>query len=102
MAEISALTPQPGSTHAITYSYDESSLGSFLAAIDEEGVCAVLFGNDRDGLRRNLQAKFPDRQLELSAHMGFGDTIVDAVASLIERPASSPVFATSIRAGDFE
>jgi hypothetical protein len=65
-------------------------------------VCAVLFGDDRDGLRRDLQAKFVDRQLELSAHMGFGDTIVDAVASIIEQPASSPVFATSIRAGDFE
>jgi AraC family transcriptional regulator of adaptative response/methylated-DNA-[protein]-cysteine methyltransferase len=88
--------------HAITYSYGGSSLGNFLAAIDDEGVCAVLFGNGRDELRRELQAKFPDRQLELSAHMGFGDTIVDAVASLIEQPASSPVFATSIRAGDFE
>jgi AraC family transcriptional regulator of adaptative response/methylated-DNA-[protein]-cysteine methyltransferase len=102
MTEISTLTPQPGSMDAITYSYGESSLGSFLAAIDEEGVCAVLFGNDRDELRRYLQAKFPDRTLEIAAHMGFGDTIIDAVASLIEQPASSPLFATSIRAGDFE
>lgn len=35
MTETSALTRQPGSMHAITYSYGESSLGSFLAAIDE-------------------------------------------------------------------
>jgi hypothetical protein len=79
MTEISARAPQVGSMHAITYSYGESSLGSFLASIDEEGVRAVLFGNDRDELWRDLQAKFPDRQLELSAHMGFGDRIVDAV-----------------------
>ena len=86
--------------HAITYSYGESSLGSFLAAIDEEGVCAVL-GDDRDELRCDLQAKFPDRNLEIAAHMGFGDTIIDAVAALIEQwPV--PVFAMSIRAGDFE
>jgi AraC family transcriptional regulator, regulatory protein of adaptative response / methylated-DNA-[protein]-cysteine methyltransferase len=99
--ETSGLTPRPGSMHAITYSYGESSLGSFLAAIDEEGVCAVL-GDDRDELRCDLQAKFPDRNLEIAAHMGFGDTIIDAVASLIEQPASVPVFAMSIRAGDFE
>ena len=48
MTEVSALTPQPGSMHAITYSYGESSLGSFFAAIDEDGMGAVLFGNDLD------------------------------------------------------
>jgi hypothetical protein len=43
MTETSALTPQPGSMHAITYSYGESSLGSFLAAIDEEEACAPFY-----------------------------------------------------------
>jgi AraC family transcriptional regulator of adaptative response/methylated-DNA-[protein]-cysteine methyltransferase len=102
MTETSALAPQSGSMHAITYSYGESSLGIFLAAIDEEGVCAILFGDDRDELRRDLQARFPDRKLETGAHMGFGDTIIDAVASLIEQPASSLMFQCRSVRGDFE
>lgn len=102
MTEISALTPQPDFMHAITYSYGESSLGRFLAAVDKDAVCAVLFGDDRDELRRDLLSRFPDRSLELNARAGRDDTIVGAVASLIEKPASRPAFATSIRAGDFE
>jgi AraC family transcriptional regulator, regulatory protein of adaptative response / methylated-DNA-[protein]-cysteine methyltransferase len=102
MTEISARAPQPDLMHAITYSYGDSSLGRLLAAIDEAGVCAVLFGDDPDELRRDLQAKFSDRSLEFNAHAGRDDTIVGAVASLIEKPASRPAFATSIRAGDFE
>src|SRR5580698_5965569 len=98
MTEVNALTSQPGLMQTIiTYSYGLSSLGGFLAAVDDGGVCAVLFGDDRDELRRDLQAKFPDRKLAAGVHLGFGDTIIDAVASLIEQPAPAPVFATSIR-----
>jgi AraC family transcriptional regulator of adaptative response/methylated-DNA-[protein]-cysteine methyltransferase len=48
--------------------------------------------------RRN----FPARRWNCALLWVFGDTIVDAVVSLIEQPASRPVFATSIRGGDFE
>ena len=93
-----------GSMHAITYSYGESSLGSFLAAIDEEGVCAVL-GDDRDELRCDLQAKFPDKNYGDSRSHGLwryhqsaniaGSTGTEAGCSIREATAS-------IRAGDFE
>jgi hypothetical protein len=49
--------------HGITYSYGQSSMGGFLIAIDEEGVCATLLGDDRTRLLLDLQDAFPDRQL---------------------------------------
>jgi O6-methylguanine-DNA--protein-cysteine methyltransferase len=98
MTEISTFTSQCNSMHGITYGYGQSSLGGFLTAIDEQGVCAKLLGDDRTELLRDLQAAFPDRKLDSAPC----DSIVSAVASLIEQPATSRTFPTSIRGGDFE
>jgi AraC family transcriptional regulator, regulatory protein of adaptative response / methylated-DNA-[protein]-cysteine methyltransferase len=98
MTEISTFTSQSNSMHGFTYGYGQSSLGGFLTAIDEKGVCAILLGDDRTELLRDLQAAFPDRKLDSAPC----DSIVSAVASLIEQPATSRTFPTSIRGGDFE
>src|ERR1700676_1836990 len=84
--------------HGLTYGYGQSSLGGFLTAIDEKGVRAILLGDDRTELLRDLQGAFPDRKLDSAPC----DSIVSAVASLIEQPATSRTFPTSIRGGDFE
>jgi AraC family transcriptional regulator of adaptative response/methylated-DNA-[protein]-cysteine methyltransferase len=98
MTEISTFTSQSNSMHGFTYGYGQSSLGGFLTAIDEKGVCAILLGDDRTELLRDLRAAFPDRKLDSAPC----DSIVSAVASLIEQPAASRTFPTSIRGGDFE
>jgi AraC family transcriptional regulator, regulatory protein of adaptative response / methylated-DNA-[protein]-cysteine methyltransferase len=98
MTEIGTFTSRSSSMHGITYGYGQSSLGGFLTAIDEKGVCAILLGDDRTELLRDLQGAFPDRKLDSAPC----DSIVSAVASLIEQPATSRTFPMSIRGGDFE
>jgi AraC family transcriptional regulator of adaptative response/methylated-DNA-[protein]-cysteine methyltransferase len=102
MTEISILTPQSNATHDITYNYGRSSLGGFLTAIDDKGVCAILLGDDRVQLLRDLQAAFPDNKLEPDGHSGPSQSVADAVASLIEQPAEPFAYPTSVRGGDFE
>jgi AraC family transcriptional regulator of adaptative response/methylated-DNA-[protein]-cysteine methyltransferase len=102
MTEISALAFQLSSMRSITYGYGQSVPGGFVVAIDDKGVCAVLLGDDSAALLRDLQAAFPDRTLEAGSLNGACGSVVSAVASLIERPATHPPFPLSIRGGDFE
>jgi AraC family transcriptional regulator, regulatory protein of adaptative response / methylated-DNA-[protein]-cysteine methyltransferase len=102
MTEISTLTSQSNAIHGITYNYGQSSLGGFLTAIDGEGVCAILLGNNRAQLLRDLQVAFPDNKLEPDGHSGPCRLVADAVASLIEQPAAPFAYPTSVRGGDFE
>jgi AraC family transcriptional regulator of adaptative response/methylated-DNA-[protein]-cysteine methyltransferase len=99
MTEINALDED---SDAIAYGFGQSSLGDFLAAIDDKGLCAVLIGDRRSDLLRDLQTAFPNRRLApCDCHPCF-DFLVNAVAGLIERPAASVAFPTSIQGGDFE
>lgn len=78
----------------------KSSLGGFPAAIDDEGVCAILPGDDRAKLLLDLNDAFPDRSPEPGDGSGPSNSVTDAVASLIEQPATPLAYAT-IHAGDF-
>jgi AraC family transcriptional regulator, regulatory protein of adaptative response / methylated-DNA-[protein]-cysteine methyltransferase len=102
MTELSTIISQTESTNDITYGYGQSSLGGFLAGIDNEGVCAILLGDDRAELLRDLRAAFLDRNLELGDPSGPCNSITKAVASLIEQPAAPLAYPMSIRGGDFE
>jgi AraC family transcriptional regulator, regulatory protein of adaptative response / methylated-DNA-[protein]-cysteine methyltransferase len=102
MTELSTITSQPKSTNDITYGYGQSSLGGFLTATDDEGICAILLGDDQTDLLRNLQAAFPDGKLKACDRSGPCNAVADAVASLIEQPAAPLAYPTSIRGGDFE
>jgi hypothetical protein len=82
MSEISTFTSQSNSMHGFIYGHGQSSLGGFLTAIDEKGVCAILLSDDRTELLRDLPAVFPDRKLDSAP----SESIVTAVASLIEQP----------------
>jgi AraC family transcriptional regulator of adaptative response/methylated-DNA-[protein]-cysteine methyltransferase len=73
-----------------------------MAAIDDEGVCAILLGADRAELLRDLGAAFPDRKLAPGGGSGPSNSVADAVAALIEQPAAPLAYPTSIRGGDFE
>jgi AraC family transcriptional regulator of adaptative response/methylated-DNA-[protein]-cysteine methyltransferase len=51
---------RPGSTgEAIRFAVGDCSLDSILVAATEQGVCAILLGDDPGGLVRELQGSFP-------------------------------------------
>ncbi len=47
----------------IKFAIGESSLGLVLIAASDKGVCAILFGDDPDGLARDLKQQFPRARL---------------------------------------
>ena len=47
----------------IKFAIGESSLGLVLIAASDKGVCAILFGDDPDGLARDLERQFPRARL---------------------------------------
>jgi AraC family transcriptional regulator, regulatory protein of adaptative response / methylated-DNA-[protein]-cysteine methyltransferase len=84
----------------IAYAYGSSSLGHFLAAVDSQGLCAVMFGDDHAALLKNLFQAFPNRNL-VSAHPTFTGFVINVVTKLIEQPSVSASAPISIRDGDF-
>jgi AraC family transcriptional regulator of adaptative response/methylated-DNA-[protein]-cysteine methyltransferase len=68
----------------IRFILTESSLGPLLVAQSDRGVCAVLFGEESDALRRDLQARFPRARLtEGGADLGI---LAAKVVDLVESP----------------
>ena len=105
MTEFSIFTaPQEtrDAIYEIVYGYGESSLGTFLAALDDKGLCAVLFGRDRVSLRDDLCAAFPKKTLAPCERPDCCTFVVNAVAYLVEQPAASIPLQISMRGGDFE
>jgi AraC family transcriptional regulator of adaptative response/methylated-DNA-[protein]-cysteine methyltransferase len=47
----------------IWYATGESALGLILVAKSQHGVCAILLGEDRESLERDLQQRFPKAEL---------------------------------------
>ena len=69
----------------IRFAIGESSLGLVLVARDELGVCAILMGDDRGELMRDLQERFPEAN-------AIGDDedceqLIAKVAEFVETPA---------------
>ncbi len=87
-------------TAALQFTIVESSLGRVLVARTPRGVCAVLIGDDRDELRRNLRERFPaetisEDDVELSA---LADTVID----FIESPAGGLDVPLDVRGTEFQ
>lgn len=49
-----------GSGLEIRYAFGDSSLGLVVVAATSRGICAVLFGTSRQGLRAELRSQFPN------------------------------------------
>jgi len=47
----------------IRYALGACALGQVLLAANETGVCAILLGDDADGLARDLRERFPEARL---------------------------------------
>ena len=52
-----------GADAEIKFAIGESSLGLVLIAASDKGVCAIFFGDDADGLARDLKQQFPRARL---------------------------------------
>jgi AraC family transcriptional regulator of adaptative response/methylated-DNA-[protein]-cysteine methyltransferase len=69
----------------IQFAINECSLGLVLVAQSARGLCAVLLGDERGALRRDLQDRFPDATL-IEGDATFGALAAEA-AALVESPA---------------
>ena len=70
---------------SIRFAVGESALGSILVATTDRGVCAILLGDARDALARDLQERFPEARL-----IGGDEAVARLLANVIgfvESPA---------------
>jgi AraC family transcriptional regulator, regulatory protein of adaptative response / methylated-DNA-[protein]-cysteine methyltransferase len=60
-------------TETIHFAIGDGALGMVLVAMSDNGVCAILFGDDAGSLKRDLQDRFPQARLDKD---GGGDAAV--------------------------
>ncbi|MSP42840.1 MAG: bifunctional DNA-binding transcriptional regulator/O6-methylguanine-DNA methyltransferase Ada [Alphaproteobacteria bacterium] len=89
-----------GKNTSIRFAIGECSLGSFLVAATDKGVCAILLGDDGETLLRNLQDRFSQSEL-IGGDTDFELTVAK-VLSLIETPALGLDLPLDIRGTAFQ
>jgi AraC family transcriptional regulator of adaptative response/methylated-DNA-[protein]-cysteine methyltransferase len=70
----------------LRFGLGETRLGLALAAMSERGVAAILLGDDKPRLRRELARAFPDAAL-IEDEAGLAETLAKVVA-LIDQPGA--------------
>jgi AraC family transcriptional regulator, regulatory protein of adaptative response / methylated-DNA-[protein]-cysteine methyltransferase len=89
-----------GDGATIRFAIGECSLGSVLVAASDQGVCAIMLGDDPDVLARDLQDRFP------KARVGGGDATFDRwvaeTVGLVEQPALGLDLPLDIRGTAFQ
>jgi len=73
-----------GKGAAIRFAVGQCSLGAILVAATEKGVCAIMLGDEPDGLARALQDRFPTASL-IGGDKGF-EQMVATVVGFVETP----------------
>lgn len=92
-----ALTP---TTDEILYIFGDSSLGSVLVARSARGLCAVLLGDERDALTRELRSRFPRAGLrEDGAALA---ALAEEVVSMVEAPSRGGELPLDLRGTEFQ
>ena len=84
----------------IRFAVAQSSLGAVLVAATPRGVCAVLLGDDPDGLVRDLQDRFP-RATFVGGDAEFEQTVAEVVG-LVEAPGRSSDLPLDVRGTAFQ
>ena len=74
-----------GRNTEIRFAVGECSLGSILVATTSKGVCAILLGDEPEGLVRELQDRFP-RAVLVGGDDAF-EQVVAKVVGFVEAPA---------------
>lgn len=90
-----------GGTHMeIRYALGACSLGQFLVACTDRGICAILLGDTQKELKEELTARFP------KAHKLAADSVLESVvrevAKLIETPAAGLGLPLDVRGTAFQ
>jgi AraC family transcriptional regulator, regulatory protein of adaptative response / methylated-DNA-[protein]-cysteine methyltransferase len=103
-SEVLGMTPRSfhagGTDRTIAFAFAECSLGLVLIAASEAGVCAILFGDTQEGLRRELEKQFPRARL-VRGDADF-ETLTTKVIGLIENPGSNLEVPLDIRGTAFQ
>ncbi|MET0982318.1 MAG: bifunctional DNA-binding transcriptional regulator/O6-methylguanine-DNA methyltransferase Ada [Telluria sp.] len=73
-----------GAGEAIRFAVGACSLGAILVAATQQGICAILMGDDPEVLVRDLQDRFPKAQL-IGADREF-EQMVALVVGFVEAP----------------
>jgi AraC family transcriptional regulator of adaptative response/methylated-DNA-[protein]-cysteine methyltransferase len=89
-----------GAGECIHFAVGECSLGSVLVAATDKGVCAIMLGDDPDGLVRHLQDRFPKAGL-VGGNTGFEHLVANVVA-LVEAPARAVNLPLDVRGTAFQ
>jgi len=89
-----------GAAAHIRYGIGQSSLGRVLAASTDQGICAILIGDDDAALVTDLEQRFPNADA-IGADTDF-DTTVAAVVAMIEEPAKGLTLPLDIRGTAFQ
>jgi AraC family transcriptional regulator of adaptative response/methylated-DNA-[protein]-cysteine methyltransferase len=84
----------------IRFAVGACSLGSILVAATDQGVCAILLGDDPNELVRDLQDRFPHAQL-IGADQTF-EHIVATVVGFVEAPGLGLDLPLDIRGTAFQ
>ena len=79
-------TQAEAATEQIRFGFAEFSLGAVLVAATDKGIAAILMGDDRAALRRELAAAFPQSRLEADP-AGLQGAIARVVA-VLENPGA--------------
>ena len=103
-SEVLGMTPtrfrSGGAGTSMHVAVGECWLGSVLVAATGNGVCAILLGDDADGLLRDLQDRFPKTQL-VCGDRDF-ERLVTSVVGLVEAPALGLDLPLDIRGTAFQ
>jgi AraC family transcriptional regulator of adaptative response/methylated-DNA-[protein]-cysteine methyltransferase len=74
-----------GSNAEIRFAVGQCSLGAILVAQSQRGICAILLGDDPDGLVKDLQDQFKKATL-IGGDAGF-EQLIAQVVGFVEQPA---------------
>ena len=102
--EMLGMTPSDfrsgASGQIIRYAIAKSSLGLTLVAASEKGICAIFFGDDPEGLRKDLQATFPRAEI-VGADKSF-EKLTAKVLAFVDDPAKDLDLPLDVRGTAFQ
>lgn len=98
---MTAITQQAhGFSQTLRYAVGASSLGHILVACSEQGLCAILLGDDEPSVLKELQARFPHvKPVHDPAAM---QRTLDTVIHYAEQPTTDPGLSLDIRGTGFQ
>lgn len=103
-AQVLGMTPtrfrKGGARTTIRFAIGQCALGAILVAATDQGVCAILLGDDPDALARDLQDRFP--RAELIGADGDFETLVAKVVGFVEQPGLGLDLPLDIRGTAFQ